>query len=539
MDIWGDLESTGYEGIDANVEDLLSNSSFNVNVFFATEAERNFDMGSIVNAFGNDYREPRLEDVDAEDLDNALSYLVNQQGHSIAEVYGNGDNAFIRSVREEIDENSSEAMSELRALVRMDGQQMLDFIEKRNEAKDSLVLPKDYATMGIFNQWSGCGGMLDIRLEKDAVLPLSMVRGFQVEGQPDPDGYTVNDTYDNPLGGNRIIARGSIGRWDGTRHGMTAYRDFDDMMSGPDSVFKDCEIGKIWDENGSLFIHGYHHDGGVDVEVRQLTDAGEEALDVIEDAWYGEPFTSGGKEYDGSPESVDTAMRDLWEDPDLCPTPRYMELAFGCPAEEYEAPAIDPLLEAAEFTPSAIMSAEVAPGAVTATVHDVSGVPYEVPADVLNGLKDAVRISDRAATIEPSASLTIDGWNQKLDDSLWALDFEDRNGVPPQLSDWLARDAEGEKGNESAKTSPVSLKTAAEEAHAVSTMLSKKNGGTDEQDGKDDLQRHMIPSEMRIPSQNDHHRAPSLSDIAAETRAASAAMETNIASRIDRERDAR
>ena len=24
-------------------------------------------------------------------------------------------------------------------------------------------------------------------------------------------------SYDNPLGGNRIIARGSIGRWDGTR----------------------------------------------------------------------------------------------------------------------------------------------------------------------------------------------------------------------------------------------------------------------------------------------------------------------------------
>lgn len=85
-------------------------------------------------------------------------------------------------------------------------------------------------------------------------------------------------SYDNSLGGNRIIARGSIGRWDGTSHGMTVYRDFDDMMSGPDSVFKDCEIGKVWDENGSLFIHGYHHDGGVDVEVRQLTDAGENAL---------------------------------------------------------------------------------------------------------------------------------------------------------------------------------------------------------------------------------------------------------------------
>lgn len=138
-------------------------------------------------------------------------------------------------------------------------------------------------------------------------------------------------SYDNPLGGNRIIARGSIGRWDGTRHGMTAYRDFDDMMSGPDSVFKDCEIGKVWDENGGLFIHGYHHDGGVDVEVRSSPMPVRRPLDVIEDAWYGEPFTSGGKEYDGSPESVDTAMRDLWEDPDLCPTPRYMELGVRMP----------------------------------------------------------------------------------------------------------------------------------------------------------------------------------------------------------------
>lgn len=49
----------------------------------------------------------------------------------------------------------------------------------------------------------------------------------------------------------------------------------------------------------------------------------------------------------------------------------------------------------------------------------------------------------------------------------------------------------------------------------------------------------MIPSEMHIPSQNDDRQRPSLSDMAAETRAASAAMETNIASRIDRERDAR
>jgi len=113
----------------------------------------------------------------------------------VEEVFGNPDNAFIHSIREEIDENSSEAMSELCALVRMDAREMLALIGKRSEAKGSLVLPRDCATMGIFNQWSGCGGVLDILLEKDAVMPLSMIRGFQIEGQSDPEGYTVNDVY--------------------------------------------------------------------------------------------------------------------------------------------------------------------------------------------------------------------------------------------------------------------------------------------------------------------------------------------------------
>lgn len=107
---------------------------------------------------------------------------------------------------------------------------------------------------------------------------------------------------------------------------------------------------------------------------------------------------------------------------------------------------IDPLLETAEFTSSAIMSAEVAPGAASATVHDVAGVPYEVPADVLNGLKDAVRISDRAATTTLFTSLTIAGWTQK--------------------------------GDESAKASPVSLKAAAKEARESSAALAAHGAST-------------------------------------------------------------
>lgn len=154
-------------------------------------------------------------------------------------------------------------------------------------------------------------------------------------------------SFENPIGGNPVIARGSVGRWDGTRTGMTVYDDLAAALDtspsrfGGGNVFADCEIGKVWDENGHLFVHGAHHDGAVDVEIRQLTDAGAEAYETIrdaEDAWEPEPFAVAGKTYDGSDLSVAQAMRDLWDNPDLCPPPRYMEQAYGCPAEEWDAP---------------------------------------------------------------------------------------------------------------------------------------------------------------------------------------------------------
>lgn len=136
-------------------------------------------------------------------------------------------------------------------------------------------------------------------------------------------------------GGNPVIASATIGRWDGTRSGFSVFDDFDDVMHGQDSPFKDCEIQKVWDENGQLFIHGAHHDGSVTVELRQLSDTGVDAYEAITDAWAGEPFEANGRTYDGSARSVTEAMRDLW---DAIEPPRYMERAYGCPAEEWEEP---------------------------------------------------------------------------------------------------------------------------------------------------------------------------------------------------------
>ena len=202
--IWDDMQEAGYNGIDINLDDALRHSDFRVNVFFATEAEKSYDMTGIVRSFGS-WHAPDLDRIDTADLDNALSYLVNQQGHSVSELYPSilsedapePDSPFIASVVEDITENTgSEAMSELCALVSIDGRGMMEFMDRLSNPTDSIVLPKDYATIGVFNEWGGCGGTMDIQLEKDAVLPLSMVRGFQLEGQNGSYGnYTVDETY--------------------------------------------------------------------------------------------------------------------------------------------------------------------------------------------------------------------------------------------------------------------------------------------------------------------------------------------------------
>lgn len=149
-------------------------------------------------------------------------------------------------------------------------------------------------------------------------------------------------SFVNPLGGNRILARGAVQLYFGTRTGITVYDDFAQATDcspsrfGADNVFADCEIKRIWDENGSLFVAGAHHDGGVVVELRQLTDAGERLWGELDCGEYlpEEGLSAMGKTYREGDE--DRFVRDLWECGDLCTRPRYLEQAFGCPSEEYE-----------------------------------------------------------------------------------------------------------------------------------------------------------------------------------------------------------
>lgn len=146
----------------------------------------------------------------------------------------------------------------------------------------------------------------------------------------------------NPYGGNHILVSRSVGRWNGTSTGIAVYKDFDAATDcspsrfGQGNVFADCEIQKVWDENGTLYLAGAHHDGRVSVEMRQLTDEGERLWGQLdyEDYLPLEGLTAMGKHYELGDEN--RFVHDLYNSPELCAAPRYVEQSFGCPSEEYE-----------------------------------------------------------------------------------------------------------------------------------------------------------------------------------------------------------
>lgn len=148
----------------------------------------------------------------------------------------------------------------------------------------------------------------------------------------------INDSW-----GNSILVKGGSGRYDRPRGGITVYENFEDAVDtspswhGGDNIFADCEIDGIWDENGSLFLTGAHHDGRACVEMRQLTDRGERLYSdyQFDGGFYlpEEGIEAMGFVYREGDENA--FIHDLWDDPEMCSKPFYAEKALGYPAEEY------------------------------------------------------------------------------------------------------------------------------------------------------------------------------------------------------------
>ena len=194
------FEEVGYHGITYDFGDLLK-QDYHLNIMLGTDMEQNYDMGSIPSIFNNMGDTPYFED----EIDNALTYLIHQQGYEVAEVVAElkkgeddmrSDSSFIRSVAEEISEMPAYSMMELTVSVSGSGRELLEVLDKIAKKEGSIEISKD-SSVGLFNEWLGTCSQLDIKLEQPAVIPVDMIRNMQIERAGDENyGYTVSKVCD-------------------------------------------------------------------------------------------------------------------------------------------------------------------------------------------------------------------------------------------------------------------------------------------------------------------------------------------------------
>lgn len=206
---WEILEKGEYTGTGVELDQFLK-WDYHINIMLATDNERNSDMSAITSMFhGEICDSTSLDDKFLNEeghftpvVDNALTYLVHQQGYELDAVYQSwvsgkeSENAFVKSIVDEVNDNYYGGCTELTAMVSLRGEELLTVLDNIAHGTNNLSFSKE-TEIGLFNEWSGAGSALEIALEQPAVFPADMVRNVQFEGasRDTNDGYTVDDVY--------------------------------------------------------------------------------------------------------------------------------------------------------------------------------------------------------------------------------------------------------------------------------------------------------------------------------------------------------
>ena len=131
----------------------------------------------------------------------------------------------------------------------------------------------------------------------------------------DEEKYNLKEVFDN---GNKFLAVGTCGLWHGNYDDGFMFDSFDQLMEN----FRDCNL-KLWDENGHFFIEGSHHDGTHLVEIKQLTQKGEQYYDN----WNWGPSSDTRREFD--------VYKKLFTDSHYSHLIHYMHRTYDCPKVQY------------------------------------------------------------------------------------------------------------------------------------------------------------------------------------------------------------
>ena len=175
--------------------------SCRMNLILATENEQYQALSSFY--VQSSFEE--LAEMDGEDFEelsnNALTYLIHQQGHTVEEVFSvfdsmNTESCFVGSVADEINFDDSMTASQVVVLVSAGGQELLDLLDCIAKKEGSIEISAD-SSVGLFNEWLGTCSQLDIQLEQPAVIPVNMIRNLQIENAGNENnGITINGLCD-------------------------------------------------------------------------------------------------------------------------------------------------------------------------------------------------------------------------------------------------------------------------------------------------------------------------------------------------------
>lgn len=203
--VLGDIIEAGWDGIfNYNVERLIENSSFCLDVEFALPEETNMENVSITNLFGNSYYGPVNDcNFDENILKNALVYLIHQQGYSIKDVLDeiiadvdydyDKKPKFVESISREVINNPN-YNTILTACIKIEGFDICNFFDSIFKEENYLwIYPS--VRMGLFNKDDGGGSLFEINIDKPFFIPFKYIEDVIIENAYCGDTYPVSEVY--------------------------------------------------------------------------------------------------------------------------------------------------------------------------------------------------------------------------------------------------------------------------------------------------------------------------------------------------------
>lgn len=177
-----ELLDTMYENLDIKYpEGHYLNQKFDVDIFLDT-GDVNYDLAvNEIYPHYNSRGEEKIQDIKEK---NCLLWLARKQGYNKRQFYNyfykdklpeGKKSPLLSSMYQELN-NCTSHMNQLCIFKKMTLRELIEL----KENKEPLKITKDY-TLGLVDTWCGAGGLLDIELEKDFILPKENIQSIEID----------------------------------------------------------------------------------------------------------------------------------------------------------------------------------------------------------------------------------------------------------------------------------------------------------------------------------------------------------------------